>query len=221
MIGAGIWGSGLAPAFILANNEINTYHRITTYIGFNIPDTGILTYFVVLFICGLISTFLNLVTASISVHYANALDSCLRFVPATSETIVQIVKTVHDTPPPMVAMRNSVNNTPLPPGWTQSVDANGTPYYINTVTATTQWERPASTVSSAILPPPAASSLPTGWTQSVDANGTPYYINTVTATTQWERPSFPVTNSTNAFTTTSANVSPVIQQQAPVVKQWT
>eukprot|EP01083_Nonionella_stella_P029949 82269_1 len=35
-------------------------------------------------------------------------------------------------------------NAPLPPGWERGYDENGTPYYVNTVNQTTQWDHPSA-----------------------------------------------------------------------------
>jgi len=36
---------------------------------------------------------------------------------------------------------------PLPPGWAEHIDDNGRMFYVNHSSRTTQWERPAASVS--------------------------------------------------------------------------
>lgn len=81
----------------------------------------------------------------------------------------------------------------LAPNWVETYDpSSGQPYYYNSVTQETSWEKPLATASSAA---PVANgtdtstALPDGWTEHVDpSSGHPYYYNTNTQETSWERP---------------------------------
>mmetsp|Transcript_8767 Transcript_8767/g.19452 ORF Transcript_8767/g.19452 Transcript_8767/m.19452 type:complete len:317 (-) Transcript_8767:47-997(-) len=72
-------------------------------------------------------------------------------------------------------------NSALPPGWAEHLDpASGKPYFHNTSTGVTTWERPAGT---------PASALPPGWQEHIDpTSGKPYYHNAALNQTTWERP---------------------------------
>ena len=91
----------------------------------------------------------------------------------------------------------SANTSPLPQGWVEQFDsASGKPYYLNTATNTTTWERPTVSVTPqhAQVAPLMTQALPPGWVEQIDsASGKPYYLNTATNTTTWERPALPVT----------------------------
>ena len=84
-------------------------------------------------------------------------------------------------------------STPLPAGWIEQIDsATGSPYYVNTATKQSSWDRPVATSS---IPPPAphhATPLPAGWIQQIDpATGSPFYVNTATGQSSWHAPASP------------------------------
>jgi hypothetical protein len=115
-----------------------------------------------------------------------------------------------------VAASNAlVKQLPLPEGWRQGMAPNGSqwiPYYYNTSTGTTQWERPYEpaviTAQAAITVPAVAAEpsnnnsdkgatakpfkepapLRTEWRQARAPNGLTYYYNAITNATQWEPP---------------------------------
>jgi hypothetical protein len=115
-----------------------------------------------------------------------------------------------------VAASNAlVKQLPLPEGWRQGMAPNGSqwiPYYYNTSTGTTQWERPyepAVITAPAVITVPAVAAEPsnnnsdkgatakpfkepaplrTEWRQARAPNGLTYYYNAITNATQWEPP---------------------------------
>jgi hypothetical protein len=115
-----------------------------------------------------------------------------------------------------VAASNAlVKQLPLPEGWRQGMAPNGSqwiPYYYNTSTGTTQWERPyepAVITAQAVITVPAVAAEPsnnnsdkgatakpfkepaplrTEWRQARAPNGLTYYYNAITNATQWEPP---------------------------------
>jgi hypothetical protein len=115
-----------------------------------------------------------------------------------------------------VAASNAlVKQLPLPEGWRQGMAPNGSqwiPYFYNTSTGTTQWERPyepAVITAPAVITVPAVAAEPsnnnsdkgatakpfkepaplrTEWRQARAPNGLTYYYNAITNATQWEPP---------------------------------
>ena len=103
-----------------------------------------------------------------------------------------------------VAASNAlVKQLPLPEGWRQGMAPNGSewiPYYYNTSTGKTQWERPYEQAVAAgpsnvnrdkgatalRLKKPAPER--TEWRQARAPNGLTYYYNSITNATQWEPP---------------------------------
>jgi len=77
--------------------------------------------------------------------------------------------------------------TPLPPGWSASVDpSSGYPFYVHAASGATQWHPPPA------APPPAApppQPLPPGWHAVSDpTTGGTYYANPATGASQWTVP---------------------------------
>ncbi|KAF4740472.1 E3 ubiquitin- protein ligase, partial [Perkinsus olseni] len=70
----------------------------------------------------------------------------------------------------------------LPEGWEGLRAEDGTPYYHNTATGHTQWEKPSSGAGK------GQAALEKGWQEFVTDDGTSYYYNEATGVTQWERP---------------------------------
>ena len=75
--------------------------------------------------------------------------------------------------------------SPLPEGWAQYKDQNGSPYYLNEKTNETTWDPPAMPKP----PAPASESLPAPWTAVLDpASGRSYYYNSATGAVSWNKP---------------------------------
>ncbi|KAF4737745.1 E3 ubiquitin- protein ligase, partial [Perkinsus olseni] len=70
----------------------------------------------------------------------------------------------------------------LPEGWEELRAEDGTPYYHNTATGLTQWEKPSSGAAT------GQAALEKGWQEFKTEDGTSYYYNEGTGVTQWERP---------------------------------
>lgn len=92
----------------------------------------------------------------------------------------------------------SVEEIPLPEGWSSERTPTGQVYFINHVTQTTTWDDPrkqfgnqgivqneqSSDVKSIIRKMP----LPAGWEECKSANSEPYFVNHNAQTTHWEDP---------------------------------
>lgn len=80
----------------------------------------------------------------------------------------------------------------LPAGWEELKTDDGTPYYYNSATNVTSWEKPAGSAAAAKKSSSASSSsssaMPAGWEKLLTADGTPYYYNSSTNETSWELP---------------------------------
>mmetsp|Transcript_16721 Transcript_16721/g.25127 ORF Transcript_16721/g.25127 Transcript_16721/m.25127 type:complete len:479 (+) Transcript_16721:104-1540(+) len=110
--------------------------------------------------------------------------------------------------------------SPLPPGWTESRDAQGRVYYSDHINHKTQWERPAGHTS--VAPPiaqpappppivqPKSSSLPPGWEERTTPDGRKYYVNHNDKSTHWTLPA-------NLSSQNQAHTSVQTQNNNPVV----
>eukprot|EP01119_Soliformovum_irregulare_P001434 TRINITY_DN1113_c1_g1_i4.p1 TRINITY_DN1113_c1_g1~~TRINITY_DN1113_c1_g1_i4.p1 ORF type:complete len:495 (-),score=167.90 TRINITY_DN1113_c1_g1_i4:1287-2771(-) len=81
--------------------------------------------------------------------------------------------------------------------WSEAFTEDGTPYYYNTETNETVWEKPSdfdsreSEVHNTPIVSLQSSSLPPNWEESTDGDGNIYYYNALTQETSWEKPSDP------------------------------
>ncbi|CAN0139370.1 unnamed protein product, partial [Ectocarpus sp. 4 AP-2014] len=86
----------------------------------------------------------------------------------------------------------------LPEGWIELKTAEGKTYYQNSISKTTQWNRPEPTKAVAALktatynstssPAVGGAAAETGWEKVITADGRPYFQNTITKTTSWQQP---------------------------------
>merc|ERR1719443_2063428 len=79
-------------------------------------------------------------------------------------------------------------------GWREYVTIDGRPYYFNTVTKSSQWDRPAE-FGQGDVPPLSARSwqslpihLPAGWEAAYSQSGDIYYFNRSTGVRSWALP---------------------------------
>jgi len=87
----------------------------------------------------------------------------------------------------------SVNK--LPAGWEMTTDEQGRPYYFNSITEETSWDRPkvpmakkAKGSSTSSADGESSAELPAGWEMTTDEQDRPYYFNNITEETSWDRP---------------------------------
>ncbi|KAF4656984.1 E3 ubiquitin- protein ligase [Perkinsus chesapeaki] len=83
---------------------------------------------------------------------------------------------------PIVKVGLEAGSGGSPSDWEELLSDDGTPYYHNTATGLTQWERPPA------LADEASVRLPRGWKEFNAEDGKSYYYNEMTGVTQWERP---------------------------------
>ncbi|CBJ27893.1 ubiquitin-protein ligase [Ectocarpus siliculosus] len=86
----------------------------------------------------------------------------------------------------------------LPEGWIELKSATGKTYYQNSISKTTQWNRPEPTKAVAALktatynstssPAVEGAAAEAGWEKVMTADGRPYFQNTITKTTSWQLP---------------------------------
>jgi len=81
---------------------------------------------------------------------------------------------------------SKAGHDPLPRGWEAAEDPKGRTYYIDHLTKTTTWDRPAYDGSQPLA---EDAPLPGGWERTFDVNGRKYYIDHNTRTTTWLHPS--------------------------------
>lgn len=74
---------------------------------------------------------------------------------------------------------------PLPDGWEEHFDDEGTPYYYHEATETTSWDHPSLKKHSRVTS--TGSALPPGWEKHQADDGDFYYENSEGAV-QWEKP---------------------------------
>lgn len=91
----------------------------------------------------------------------------------------------------------SVEEIPLPEGWSSEKTSTGQIYFINHVAQTTTWDDPRKQFNNGMRPNEACPDiksivrtmpLPPGWEECESANGELYYINHNAQTTHWEDP---------------------------------
>ncbi|KAI8086534.1 uncharacterized protein BX664DRAFT_360056 [Halteromyces radiatus] len=101
-------------------------------------------------------------------------------------------------PPPPPPARPINVPPPLPPGWLEYYTQGGRPYWYNTVTEQTTWDRPSQpatppppppTTTSPIKPKKARKKIPgTTWLLVTTDDGTEFYYDKTTKTSKWEMP---------------------------------
>ncbi|TPP39625.1 E3 ubiquitin-protein ligase [Fasciola gigantica] len=90
------------------------------------------------------------------------------------------------------------DDEPLPPKWERRFTENGRPYYLDHLTKTTTWVRPAP--------------LPSGWERRLDPHNRVYYVDHNTRTTTWQHPSPTLLNTMAQWQQMSAARSGMLQQ---------
>ncbi|VDP89773.1 unnamed protein product [Echinostoma caproni] len=99
----------------------------------------------------------------------------------------------------------------LPPKWERRFTESGRPYYLDHLTKTTTWVRPAP------LPPghfvDFSPSLSASWERRLDPNNRVYYVDHNTRTTTWQHPSPTLLNTMAQWQQMSAARSGMLQQQ--------
>ncbi|KAK4468827.1 hypothetical protein MN116_007994 [Schistosoma mekongi] len=93
----------------------------------------------------------------------------------------------------------NTDNSPLPPGWESKYTAEGRIYYVDHLTKTTTWCKPAP--------------LPPGWERRTDNVGRVYYIDHNTRTTTWLCPNPTLLNTVQNYQQMAASRNGVIQQR--------
>ena len=105
--------------------------------------------------------------------------------------------------------RSGLADNLLPPGWTEAFTPEGKPYYFNSESGETRWERPAPpsnddnlsersaelkkgamvVAAKPVIPGVAGlAKLPKGWRMITDKDGKSYYFNKHTKEVSWSPP---------------------------------
>ncbi|UXI17633.1 hypothetical protein NH340_JMT03576 [Sarcoptes scabiei] len=101
----------------------------------------------------------------------NLIDSAKSLMNDSSDSLIVSKK------PNSCSSLNSMEDLPLPPGWSIDFTLRGRKYYIDHNTKTTHWSHPLETEG-----------LPTGWERVTSAEYGVYYVNHITRKTQFEHP---------------------------------